>query len=429
MGMYSLAALTRNMGFSVSGSDRERNPLTDALLGEEIEISIGHSKDALVSADALVYTLALSEDNVELAYAKEQGIPIYSRAEYLGALMQDYDHPIGVSGTHGKSTVTAMLDRIFVTAGRNPTTVLGARLPDTASPLRLGDRSYFIYEACEYKDAFLCFLPETSVFTNLEYDHVDYFNDIDSLKASFLKAMNKPSLSVVNIEDENLRSLLPSVKTRTVTYGFSEKADYRAENITEREGYYSFSVYHKKERKFDVSLSVLGSFNILNALGAISTACEYGIDSSVIVRAISSFSGVERRIERIGEYNGLPIYYDYAHHPTEISCTVKALREATQGRVTVIFKPHTYSRTEGLFDGFVTSLSLADRVILLDISAIRERNESGITSLSLAEKIGGKAVYTDEEAVIEKIKDITDGVIVIMGAANMDKIRKILLSE
>ena len=239
--------------------------------------------------------------------------------------------------------------------------------------------------------------------------------------------MNIPMLSVINIDDENLRAIQPLVNTRTVTYGLSLDADYRAENITGREGQYAFSVCHSGRRRFDISLSILGEFNIRNALAAVSVACEYGIPDDKIAEAISSFSGIERRIEKIGEYRNIPVYYDYAHHPTEIACTVRALREATRGKVTVIFKPHTYSRTEGLFNGFCDALSLADRTILLDISAIRERNESGITSLSLVERIGDKAIYSDEESIIEKIKDITDGVIVIMGAANMDKIKEKLL--
>ena len=428
VGMYSLFMLTKKMGHYVSGSDREPSRFTDKLTQAGEKICIGHSEDNARGCNLLVYTHAVSNDNPEIKFAKENGILSVSRAEYLGAVMENYQIKIGVSGTHGKSTVTAMLSRIFEFAGKNPTTVLGAIVPQTDSPVKIGGEAYFIYEACEYKDSFLNFSPTAAVYTNLEFDHMDYFKDIESLESSFIKSMNKADFCIVNTDDERLKSLVPHIKGDVVTYGVNWNADYRAEIIGVNKGFYSFSVCFNEKKSTAVSLSIPGRFNVLNALGAFALANRLGIDEKIISEALSSFRGIERRIERIGDYGNLEVYYDYAHHPTEIECTVNTLREMTGGAVYVIFKPHTYSRTAGLFDDFVKALSLADGVYLCDISAIREDAIEGISSEMLAKSIGNKAIRAEDK----EIKSIIDssgiakenGALIIMGAANMDCFKK-----
>lgn len=428
VGMYSLFEITKKMGCFVSGSDREMSRFTERLLSLGEKICIGHKGDFVRGCNLVVYTHAVANDNPEIRFARESGIPTVSRAEYLGALMENYDTKIGVSGTHGKSSVTAMLSRIFEAAGKNPTTVLGALIPETDSPIKIGGESYFIYEACEYKDSFLSFSPTAAVYTNLEFDHTDYFKDIKSLESSFLKSMNSADLCIVNADDERLKSLIPYIKGDVVTYGVNEKSDYRAEIIEENKGFYSFNVYFYEKKVSTVRLSIPGRFNVSNALGAFALAHRLGINEEIISKALFSFHGIERRIEHIADYGNLRVYYDYAHHPTEIECTVKALREMTDGEIYVIFKPHTYSRTAGLFDGFVKALSLADAVYLCDISAIREEAIEGVSSEALAKRIGNKAIWAEDE----KIKSIIDssglaeksGALIIMGAANMDYFKK-----
>ncbi len=424
VGMYSLFILTKRMGVCVSGSDRESSRFTDKLIQMGESINIGHREDYVRGSNLVVYTSAVSSENPEIKYANENGIPVVSRAEYLGTVMENYRIRIGVSGTHGKSTVTAMLSRIFEYAEKKPTTVLGAVIPKTDLPIKIGEEYYFIYEACEYKDSFLYFSPTAAVYTNLEFDHVDYFKDIESLENSFLKSMNGADLCVVNTDDDRLRALIQYIKTDTVTYGECYNSHYRAEITEENKGFYKFDVYLHKKKIAHVRLGIPGRFNVLNALGAFALAHKLGVHEEIISEALSSFSGIERRMERIGDYGKLHVYYDYAHHPTEIECTVRTAREMTGGKVYVIFKPHTYSRTAGLLQEFVKALSTADGVYLCDISAIREEAIEGVSSENLARLIGSRATRADDEEIKAKIDEAgiakEVGALIIMGAANMD---------
>lgn len=429
VGMYSLFRLTELSCRRVSGSDREESRLTSALKKRGAAIRIGHSAENVKEADLAVYTLALSEDNPEVSYALESSVPTASRAEYLGAIMEEYKERIGVSGTHGKTTTTAMLDAIFARAGREPTTVLGAIIPGMDEPLRIGKKDFFIYEACEYMDSFLSFSPTVSVFTNIELDHVDYFKDIEALKKSFLSAMSMSGLCVVNSDDENLCSLIPFLKNRCVSFGTGEDADYRVTEIRQKQGRYSFKIRHEGVDKLEISLNAPGRFNVMNAAAAAALSCEVGIPGAYIEEALRSFSGVERRLERLGEYNGAQVFYDYAHHPTEIECAIKSVRELCPGRAAVIFKPHTYSRTAAFIEEFASALSLADVVLLCDISAIRERDTLGVSSELLASKIKCRAKYvTDEDCARELLCESFDSLI-IMGAANLDKVKHQLFGK
>ena len=429
VGMYSLFTLSERFGFCVSGSDRERSRLTDSLISAGKDVKIGHCAENADGKDLLVYTLAISEDNPETVRGGERGTPCVSRAEYLGALMEKYIIRIGVSGTHGKSTSCAMLDRIFCSAGKNPTTLCGASLPEISLPVRVGGEKYFIYEGCEYKDSFLRFSPTVSVFTNLELDHVDYFNNIEEIKSSFLKAMDLSGTAVINIDDENLYSLFSKTKSNVVTFGEREDSNYRYSVIGNRGGFYSFEVFKKDKSVLKCDLAVAGKHNVKNAVGAAAAALEVGIPGEVIEDALSSFSGIERRMERIGSFGNSDVYYDYAHHPTEIECAVNTVKEITGKSVTVIFKPHTYSRTAGLMTDFVGALSLADKVLLCDISAIREAEIPGVNSSRLAEMIGNKAKKISEEEIIEELSCADNGAIIIMGAANLDTVKEKIIGK
>ena len=429
VGMYSLFCLTSRLGFEVSGSDRERSRLADTLISSGANVKIGHSAQNAVGKDLLVYTLAIDEDNPEIKVAEKHVIPAVSRAEYLGALMEKYRVRIGVSGTHGKSTVTAMIDGIFSEANKNPTTLCGAALPGISLPLRGGGEEYFIYEACEYKDSFLSFSPTVSVFTNLELDHVDYLNNIEEIKDSFLKAMDLAEISVVNTDDENLCTLISKTKSKVITFGEKQKADYRFCVLGNRRGFYSFEIFRGEKSVLKTELAVAGKFNVSNAVAAAVAALECGVSTENVKVALSSFSGIERRIEKIGSYKGTPVYYDYAHHPTEIEHSIKTVKEITGGEVTVIFKPHTYSRTAGLMADFVRALSLADRVLLCEISAIREKEIPGVNSSRLAGMIGSMAKKISEENITEELSDAPCDAIIIMGAANLDTVKEKIIGK
>ena len=424
VGMYSLVMLSRALGFSVSGSDREEGEYTKLLEEEGVEISIGHKIENVENKELVVYSLAVAKDNPELLFALKNNIKTVTRPAFLGFLMKKYKNRIGVSGTHGKTTTTAMLDRIFSLNNSEQTTLLGSVIPGEHTPLRLGGKELFLYEACEYRDAFLSFSPTASVFTNLELDHVDYFKSAEQIKESFRKAMEIPKFSVVNLDSPWLREVSESVSSKCVGFGESLDAEYRIAEISKSFGIYSFSIKKKCEKILSVNLSIPGRFNVYNAAAAAVMALEYGVERKTIEEALCGFKAPPRRLEKVGEYNGDAVYYDYAHHPTEIEATLNTLREMTHKKITVVFKPHTYSRTAGFLHEFAKALALADRVLICDISAIREKVMVGISSEKLASLIGNKATRVEEKGISEYL---TGGVTVIMGAADLNKVKDEIL--
>lgn len=424
VGMYSLVMLSRALGFSVSGSDRDEGEYIRLLKEEGVEISIGHKVENIENKELVVYSLAVAEDNPELLFARKNHIKTVTRPAFLGFLMKKYKNRIGVSGTHGKTTTTAMLDRIFSLNSSKQTTLLGSVIPGEHTPLRLGGKELLLYEACEYRDAFLSFSPTASVFTNLELDHVDYFKSAEQIKESFRRAMEIPKFSVINLDSPWLREVSERVSSKCVGFGESPDAEYRITEISKNFGIYSFSIEKKCKKILTVNLSIPGRFNVYNAAAAAVMALEYGVESKTIEKALCSFKSPPRRLEKIGEYNGDAVYYDYAHHPTEIEATLNTLREMTSEKITVVFKPHTYSRTAGFLHEFAKALSLADRILICDISAIREKIMEGVSSEKLASLIGNKATRVEENGIS---KYLTGGVTVIMGAADLNKVKDEIL--
>ena len=425
--MYSLARLTLLSGATVSGSDREDSTRLRELCLLGASISVGHKAENVSGANLVVYSQAIGMDNPELLFAMQQGTSVVSRAEYLGAVMIDYKNRIGISGSHGKSTTTAMLDSIFTHAGVNPTVLSGSELP-IGSPFRMGSNGVMIYEACEYKDSFLRFTPTVSVALNLELDHTDYFDNIDALKESFTKALSRANnFALINRDDENLYSIIKDIKTKVITLGSREDSDYRYSITAFRDGGFDFAVSHFGSTIGNFELNIPGAFNLNNATAAIAVAIEYGIEIDLINEAIKSYSGIAGRLEYIGRRYGRPVFYDYAHHPTEISASINALKISTRQPLTVVFKPHTYSRTKSLWRKFCDSLSLADHLIVTDIFPARESPIEGITSERLALEIKS-AVYSPDDSVISAIDLYTQGAIVLMGAGNFDKIKKEIIN-
>lgn len=421
--MYSLARLTYDMGILVSGSDREQNDRVNDLLLRGCNITVGHSAGAVDNASLVVYSHAISEANPELVRSKELSVPTVCRAEYLGALMLDYSVRIGVSGSHGKSTTVAMLDSIFAVAEYGHTTLSGADLL-IGSPYRAGSRDNLLYEACEYKDSFLHFNPTVAICLNVELDHTDYFRDLDHIKSSFASALNRSTdLVLANGDDENVRDLLSSVDGRVLTYGSGEDNDYRFSITSFGDDGYNFAIYKYGSHIGDFHLGMLGEFNIYSATVAIAASVEQGIDIEEIKLGIDRFNGIHGRLEYIGSRYGRAVYLDYAHHPTEIFASINALK-SLGGPLTVVFKPHTYSRTAALWDDFVFALSQADYTIVTDIFPARELPIEGITSLRLAEAVGGGAIYSPDDDIVQFIDSLTRGTIVLMGAGNYDKIKK-----
>jgi UDP-N-acetylmuramate--alanine ligase len=427
--MASLARLALLRGIKVTGSDRIISKNAHKLIELGASVHAGHDGTHVPGATAVVYSHAISPNNPELHCARSLGIPLISRAQFLGAVMLDYKNRIGVSGTHGKSTTTSMLDEIFTRAGVMPTVLSGAELT-TGEPLRVGEDNYLIYEACEYRDSFLEFSPTVAIGLNLELDHVDYFDGIKELKRSFAKALGGASgFAVVNGDDEYLSEIIPEIKCRTVTYGEGERTNYRyLVNSFTGEGY-EFSLYRFGAPIGSFTLNMKAQYNVTNAVAAIVTALELGIDVDTVKAAVSEFHAVPRRLELVGHSSGRAVYYDYAHHPTEIAANINALRLMTGERITVVFKPHTFTRTQAFWEGFRASLSLADHVVLTDIYPAREEPIPGVNSRRLAQEIGGRATFLPDYEVASYVLAHTDGVIVVMGAGDMEIIKNDILKE
>ncbi len=430
--MSSLASITHTHGIKVGGSDTNDGEMAEKLRSEGIEIFIGHSADNLKGYDSIVYTAAIAEDNPELVYAREHGLPCINRADYLGKLMLAYTNKIGVAGMHGKSSVTGMIAHVFIESGREPTVLNGANTAELdGNAYRIGQNDGFIFEACEYKDSFLSFYPDTAVLLNLEMDHVDYFHSLEQIKQSFAKYADKAHTVVACGNDADLMDAVKNYKGRLITYGVNDESlDFYGYDIKENEyGYDTFKIGHKGEELCRVELSVPGEHNVVNAIAAIVVGGLHGIDAKTAAESMLTFKGVNRRNEYKGEKNGVVIYDDYAHHPSEIKASLHGLKKLCKGKLWCIYQPHTYSRTAGLFDEFCESFGEADHLIFAEIYAAREQNTFGISSKDLANKIDG-ALYLDSfEKIVHYVKqNVKKGDLVVsMGAGDVFKVHQLLL--
>ena len=427
--MYSLARMALRFGVGVSGSDRVVSGRTKDLSLRGAKIFIGHDGSNVNGASLVVYTHAVSEDNSELIAAANLGIPVVSRAALLGALMLEYKCRIGISGTHGKSTTVSMLDGIFAVGLLQPTTLSGAELQN-GEPIRVGRNNHLIYEACEYKDSFLSFSPSVAVALNMELDHTDYFPDIKAMRKSYIKALSRAEdFALINYDDENLLEILPNIKCKTVTFGQNERADWRYLITGFLDSGTEITLYHFGKRELKVRLSLQGVHNAQNAAAAATVALMLGVPKEIVCSALESFRGVPRRLELVGTRQGRRVYYDYAHHPTEIAAGINTLRLSAKDEITVIFKPHTYSRTEALWADFSAALALADHIVLTDIYPAREKPIPGVSSKRLAQDIGDRAVFSSDYDVCSIVDNETAGTIIVMGAGGTEKIKDYLIGK
>ncbi len=424
--MSSLAHISLVNGMRVGGSDRTPSTLTERLEAEGVSIYYSHSAENVESYDAFVYTVAIGEDNPEYVRAQERGIPVISRADYMGYLMTGYDKRIGVSGMHGKSTATSMCANMLMNAKTDPTVLSGAVLAAMDGAYRVGGKEQFLFEACEYMDSFLDFNPNIAVILNIELDHVDYFKDLEHIKRSYRSfaeiALKNNGCVVANGDDENVLCALDGAEN-VVYFGIENKnADVRAENIGENGGRYFFDLIYKNERLCQIELSVSGYHNVYNALATSAVGLICGLSPEQIASGIKGFTGASRRMELKGTLNGARVYDDYGHHPTEVATTLGGVRKMLNGgRLFCVFQSHTYSRTRALLDDFIDALSVADRVIIADIYAARELDTLGVTPELLAERIDGGVACHGFDNIAKMLQcELKDGdIAVVMGAGDI----------
>ena len=427
--MSALALLLKSKGIRVFGSDLRRSEITDMLQKRGIGVRFTHTKEGIMSfaPDIAVFSLSIDKENPEYRAAVDMKIPIISRAELLGALMDDYEVKLGVSGSHGKSTVTAMIGSVLEECVCNPTVLCGAQISETYG-LKQGGEKYLVYESCEYGDSFLQFTPDVQLLLNLELDHTDYFKSEEAIRESFLKSANTAKNScVLNLDSENLALIRDRIKTEVHAYSSNKGAEYRYE-IKNKEK--AFNLYKKERLIGEYRTRLKGVFNIENSVAAAVLADVLELPYDKAALAINNFNGIKRRLEHIKKIGSVSIFYDYAHHPTEIDSVNKALRAEGYKNIAVVFAPHTYSRTSAFFEKFAKSLANFNTVYIAEIYGAREKAVVGVNSSSLADaviKAGGSAHAVSESESASIVSDIigkSPDCVVLMGAGNLDNYKE-----
>lgn len=438
--MSGLAEILLEEGFTISGSDAKQSALTDSLAQKGATIYIGQKASNLSIRPALVvYTAAIREDNEEFKAAVDAGIPMLSRAELLGQIMDNYEKSIAVAGTHGKTTTTSMISQILLVAKADPTISVGGILKAIGGNIRVGGSEVFITEACEYTNSFLHFHPKYSIITSVEAEHLDFFKDIDDIRRSFHEFAGNTAhdgVLIINGQIAALDQITNNLSCSVTTYGLCENDDFYAKNITYNDhACGTYTLMHKTEDLGTVSLSVPGRHNVSNSLAAIALCLNLGLPLDVIKKGLLQFGGTKRRFEYKGTKNGITVIDDYAHHPTEVAATLTAARNYPHGRIICVFQPHTYSRTKAFLSDFARVLSMADIVVLADIYAAREKNTIGISSKDLLaelQKNGQESYYFPSFDEIEKFlseKCINNDLLITMGAGDVYLIGEHLLQQ
>ncbi len=431
IGMSGIAELLLNLGYRVSGSDIAASEATERLASLGGTVYRGHRPENVEGADVVVVSSAVSSDNPEVKAALSASIPVIPRAEMLAELMR-LKYSIAVAGAHGKTSTTSMLAGILEKGGLDPTLVIGGKLRQINTNAVLGQGDFIVAEADESDGSFLKYSPSIAVVTNIDLEHLDFYRDLEHIKSVFLDFIDRVpfyGLAVLCLDNENIQDIIPFIKKRFVTYGFSAQADIRAFGIECSSSGSRFGVSCRGERAGEVSLNLPGEHNIHNALAGIAVGMELEIPFERIRAALESLEGVQRRLEIKGVKAGIKVIDDYGHHPTEIGVTLEAVRKCWPGRrLVVVFQPHRYSRTKSLFDEFTRSFYQSDKLLILPVYPAGEAVIEGVDHLSLAEGVryhGHKDVSCSdglEEAVTYLKENTAEGDIVLtLGAGNVWK--------
>ena len=436
--MSALAEICINKGYKVTGSDMQESYLVDHLRDLGAIVHIGQKKENITDdINLVIYTAAISKENEEFQAAKNKNILMINRAAFLGQIMREYKNSIAVAGTHGKTSTTSMLSTIFNYAEKDPTILVGGNLSTIGGNVRIGNSENFITEACEYVDSFLNFNPFIAIVLNVEEDHLDYFSGIEEIKASFNKfgkLLPPDGYFIINGDSENTKGITYEVEANIIKFGQNPGNDAIISDIKyDKDGYAMFNLKYKGINLGTFDLSIYGLHNVYNATAAIIAAIESDIEVDTIKKAIKTYTGVGRRFEKKGVYNGALIIDDYAHHPTEVKATLSAAKNLKKNRMWVVFQPHTYSRTRALLDEFAESFYAADKVIITDIYAAREPDPGDISSKNLVEKLYQNNVDATYMPTFEEISKFLKGelkeddLLITCGAGPVNKVGEALL--
>lgn len=430
-GMCPIAELLLSRGFKVTGSDKNDNANVKRLESLGITVYKEHNALNVSDADLVAYSAAVPQNNPEMLEADRLNLPKMERSQLLGAITRCYDNVIGVSGTHGKTTVSSMITQILMINKQNPNAVIGGKLPMANSSCVVGNSETLVCESCEFVDSFLQFSPDITVLLNIDNDHLDYFKTMENLENSFKKFVSMGKICYANGDDARVKKVTSDICSKVVTYGFESINDYYPENITAGKRGFCFDVMHCGKKIGSLQMSAPGRHNIYNGLVSFAVCYEMGVSPDGIAEAISQFTGAGRRFEFIGEANGVTVVDDYAHHPTEMTATLQAAKTLDYKKVIVVFQPYTYSRVALLRDGMINALSIADKVFMTPIVAAREENVYGVSSEDVTNALPDAEVVADYDCLAQKMIDSAeDGdLIITMGAGDIYKVAHKILEK
>jgi len=439
IGMSGIAEVLLNLGYEVSGSDLYESQTTQRLQSMGARIVIGHREANLESnPSVVVISSAVNSSNPEVLEARKRTIPVIPRAEMLAELMR-MKYGVAVAGSHGKTTTTSMIATVLSAAGLDPTMVIGGRVKSLGSNARLGQGKYLVAEADESDGTFLLLTPTIALVTNIDREHLDFHESMDHLKESFLDFINKVPFygqAVLCLDDPHVRSLLPKVKKRYVTYGLSPEADFYARDLQANGMEMKCSVCHQSRTLGEMRLHMPGRHNVTNALSAVAIGQELGVPFERISESLEAFMGIHRRFELKGEPGNIMVIDDYGHHPTEIRATLSAIRDGWSRPLTVIFQPHRYSRTRDLFEEFLTAFDGVDRLIVTEIYPAGEEEIPGVRSELLYRAIKRRGhmeiqfVPDKDDIVKELLPKLKAGDMVLtLGAGDIYKVGEALVES
>ncbi len=427
-GMYPLAQILHKKGYYLTGSDNNETETLKAVRNMGIPVFLGQAPENIKGADLIVHTAAIMDDNPELIAARNSQATVVERSELLGLVTSWYNKAICVSGTHGKTTACSMLTHILLAANIDISAVIGGKLKLIGGSGRVGTDDTMVCEACEFSNTFLKLYPNISVVLNIDADHLDFFKTMDNLRASFSKFIgNTTDKIIVNGDDENTMSAVKASEfdKEIITFGWSDKNRYYPANIEKIDDFQTdFDLTEQGEKLDRISIYVPGRHNVINAVAAAAAAIAAGAKIQAINKGLSTFFGAARRFERLAKINDITVADDYAHHPAEVTATLKTAKAMSFKRVWAVHQPFTYSRTATLLDDFATALKIADKVVLTEIMGSREKNTYNIYSSDLCEKIEGGKWFPTFDEVAEYVADNAESgdLIITLGCGDVYKV-------
>ena len=438
-GMSGIAEILLNLGYRVTGSDQKRNDAVERLAELGAKVFIGHAATNVEGAHVVVYSSAVSRENVEVQAARQQQIPAIPRAEMLAELMR-LKYGIAIAGTHGKTTTTSMVGAVLAEGRYDPTIVVGGRVTSLGSNARLGQGEFLVAEADESDGSFLKLAPTIAVVTTIDAEHLDHYGNLDAIRDAFVAFVNRVPFygsAVLCLDEPNIQRLIPRIEKRIVTYGLESGADLVARRVRLTGMTSRFEVFHRLSLLGELTLQIPGRHNVLNALAAVGVGLDLEIPFAAIQKALAGFSGVQRRFQIRGEAAGVTVVDDYGHHPAEIRATLAAAKSGFERRVVTVFQPHRYTRTLHLREEFLTAFNLADVLIVMDIYAAGEAAIPGVTAEDLADGIrahGQRDVTylgSDRTRVVEHLSEIVrrGDLVITLGAGDVSQLGPELLKR